>query len=89
MATEFALSIVAPDREVMAKPMRSIILPGEVGYLGIMAGHEPMVVSLKEGIIETEEPTGRRTSVQIGGGFAEITPSRVTILADSAVVQGA
>lgn len=86
MPGDFSLSVVAPDREVLSQPVKSVTLPGEMGYLGVLAGHEPMVVGLKEGLVQVEDSSGRTSTVKIGGGFVEITSNRVTILADSAEV---
>lgn len=87
MPSEFSLSVVAPDREVLSQSVRGVTLPGELGYLGVLAGHEPMVVALKEGQVVVEDSSGRTSTVTIGGGFVEITGDRVTILADSAQTQ--
>jgi F-type H+-transporting ATPase subunit epsilon len=83
MAT-FDLAIVAPDREVFAEPVTSVIAPGQAGYLGVLPGHEPTVVELRAGLVEYTQADGGRHFVVISGGFAEITQARVTVLADAA-----
>lgn len=84
MAKNFQLAIVAPDRSVMDEPVQSVVVPGAAGYLGVLAGHLPMVAALKPGIVEYLGQNNQRQYVAVGGGFAEVTPNRVTILADSA-----
>ena len=49
---EFHLSVVAPDRSVVEESVQSVTLPGVAGYLGVLAGHEPLVVALKPGVLE-------------------------------------
>ena len=85
MAKDFTLSVVAPDRSVVEEKTPSVIVPGVGGYFGIWAGHEPLISAISAGVLEYDEPgTGNRHFVAIGGGFAEITPDHVTILADTA-----
>lgn len=84
MATDFQLSIVAPDRSVLDEPVQSVIAPGSEGYFGVLAGHMPFIAALRPGIIEYSDGKTGTSHVAIGGGFAEVTPDRVTILADSA-----
>src|SRR5689334_10468101 len=85
MAKDFTLSVVAPDRSVVEERAASVVAPGTHGYFGVWGGHEPMITSISTGVLEYDEPgTGNRHYVAVGGGFAEITPERVTILADSA-----
>ena len=85
MPKDFALNVVAPDRSVVEDRASSIVAPGISGYFGVWAGHEPLISAISPGVLEYDEPgTGNRHYVAIGGGFAEIMPDRVTILADTA-----
>jgi F-type H+-transporting ATPase subunit epsilon len=84
MAVEFILAVAAPDREVLDAPVIAVNAPGVAGYFGVLAGHEPTVAALKPGLVEYVEPNGTRHFVNIAGGFAEVTSTRVTILADAA-----
>lgn len=84
MAAEFLLSVVTPDRSVFEDSVQAVTLPGLQGYLGVWAGHEPAVVALKPGLLEYIDRTSNRHVVNVTGGFAEITGTRVTVLADAA-----
>jgi F-type H+-transporting ATPase subunit epsilon len=84
MAKEFALSVVAPDREVVAESVTSVIAPGLSGYFGVQAGHLPLVAALKPGLLEYLDPNGTRHFVYVGGGFVEVKNDRMTVLADEA-----
>jgi F-type H+-transporting ATPase subunit epsilon len=84
MAREFSLSVVAPDKSVVEETVTSVVAPGTAGYLGVLVGHEPLIASLKPGLVEYLDPAGVRHFVYIGGGFAEVAPDRVTVLADEA-----
>ena len=84
MAKEFALSVVAPDREVVAENVTSVIAPGTSGYFGVMADHLPLVAALKPGLLEYLDAHNQRHFVYVGGGFVEIKSNRMTVLADEA-----
>jgi F-type H+-transporting ATPase subunit epsilon len=84
MAREFTLSVVAPDRSVVEASVQSVVAPGVEGYFGVMAGHEPTIAALRPGILEYLDASNQRRYVYTGGGFAEVTGERVTILADDA-----
>src|SRR6185312_7542527 len=62
----------------------SIVAPGIEGYFGVMAGHVPIITALKPGLLEYSDPSTNRHYVYIGGGFAEVQGSNVTIIADEA-----
>jgi len=84
MAREFALAVVAPDRAVVETTAVTVIVPGVEGYFGVMAGHMPLIAALRAGVLEYQDSTGRRHYVAMGGGFAEVSGDRVTVLADEA-----
>ncbi len=84
MAT-FQLSVVAPDRTVFEDQVTSVILPGVEGYLGVMSGHEPMLLALRTGIIEYDDANRQRNFVTVTGGFVEISESKVIVLAQDAI----
>jgi len=87
MPSEFSLAVVAPDREVLEISATSVILPGALGYFGVYGGHEPMIVALSEGNMTYVETNGFPKELSIRGGFAEVTQTRVTVLADSVPIQ--
>jgi F-type H+-transporting ATPase subunit epsilon len=77
------LAIVTPSRAFVQTEADSVVAPGSEGELGILPGHAPLLVALKPGVVRYTEG-GRTSRVAIGGGFAEVTQQRVTVLAPSA-----
>ena len=77
------LSIVTPTRSFVETDADSVVAPGSEGELGILPGHAPLLATLKPGVVRYSEG-GRTTRVAIGGGLAEVTQERVTVLAPSA-----
>ena len=84
MAKAFKLSVVAPDRTVYEGDVESAIVPAELGYMGVMYGHEASIVALKTGVVEFVDAANQRHYVSIGGGFLEVSGGSAIILADTA-----
>jgi F-type H+-transporting ATPase subunit epsilon len=61
-----------------------VTVPGTEGYMGVMAGHAPVVTTLRAGMIDVNAD-GRDDRYFIRGGFAEIGPAKITVLAEEAV----
>jgi len=59
-------------------------VPGTEGYMGVMAGHSPLVSTLRAGMIDMKDE-GQDTRYFIRGGFVEINPGKVTVLAEEAI----
>jgi F-type H+-transporting ATPase subunit epsilon len=83
MAETFALEIVTPERLVAKDHAEEIQIPGKSGYVGILAGHAPLITELDIGEISFRTTTGSEQLV-VAWGFAEILPEKVTILAETA-----
>lgn len=83
MAT-FQLEFVSPEKLLLSRPVEMATLPAAEGEMGVLPGHAPMIVALRGGVISVTENGLETEKLFVAGGFAEITPSRVTILADEA-----
>jgi F-type H+-transporting ATPase subunit epsilon len=83
MAGKLQLSVVTPERTVVETEADSVQLPGELGYLGILPGHAPLLTLLKPGVISWS-PAESEGAAAITGGFAEVAEDKVTVLADGA-----
>ena len=75
---------VSPERVLFSGDVDQVDLPGAEGDMGILAGHAPLVTSLRPGIV-TIYTGGAREPIVVVGGFAEVSPAGLTILADRAV----
>jgi F-type H+-transporting ATPase subunit epsilon len=75
---------VSPERVLFSGDVDQVDLPGAEGDMGILAGHAPLVTSLRPGIV-TIYNGGAREPIVVVGGFAEVSPAGLTILADRAV----
>jgi F-type H+-transporting ATPase subunit epsilon len=80
------LEFVSPERVLFSGDVDQVDLPGTEGDMGILAGHAPLVTTLRPGII-TIFNGGTRLPVVVIGGFAEVGPAGLTVLADKAVAR--
>jgi F-type H+-transporting ATPase subunit epsilon len=74
---------VSPERVLFSGEVDQVDLPGSEGDMGILPLHAPLVTTLRPGIV-TIFNQGRREAVVVVGGFAEMSPAGLTILADRA-----
>lgn len=84
MAT-FELELVSPEKLLLSRPVEMVIIPAAEGDMGVLPGHVPMIVTLRGGVISVRENGQETERMFVRGGFAEVGPTRVTVLADTAV----
>lgn len=85
MAETFQLEIVTPERKVVSEQVEEVQLPGRKGYLGILAGHAPLITELAAGEITYKKPGDAQvTRLAVAWGFAEVLPNKTTMLAEVA-----
>jgi F-type H+-transporting ATPase subunit epsilon len=82
MAT-FHFDLVSPEKLVLSGEVDQVDVPGAEGDFGVLAGHAPLVAMLKPGILVIHEG-GQKRRIVVTGGFAEVNPQGLTILADVA-----
>lgn len=85
MAEKFTFEVVSPERLLLSTQVDMAEIPAEDGDMGVLAGHSPMMVALRGGKIRTHENGQVTRTLFVGGGFAEVTPTSCTVLADDAV----
>ena len=83
MAT-FHFDLVSPEKLLFAGDVAQVDLPGSEGDMGVLAGHAPLVTALRPGILVVYRDGGA-LRVVVNGGFAEVGPAGLTVLADMAV----
>lgn len=82
MAT-FHFDLVSPEKIAFSGEVEQVDLPGSEGDFGILAGHSPMVATLRPGIMIVTAG-GKQQRVVVLGGLAEVSAKGLTVLADSA-----
>jgi F-type H+-transporting ATPase subunit epsilon len=81
--TNLKMEIVTPDRKVLGKEIKSLVVPASDGYVGILPGHAPLVTSLGIGVLNYKSDE-ENDLIAISGGFMEVSENKISIMADTA-----
>lgn len=84
MADTLHFSLVSPERELFSGDVKQVDAPGVEGEFGVLPKHAPFMTVLKPGVVRIHEDSGV-TPVFVRGGFADVTPAGLTILAEEAI----
>lgn len=84
MAEPFPFELVAPERLLFSGQVEAVIVPSIEGDMTVLAHHAPVMAVIKPGVITVEE-AGRAQQIFVRGGFADVRPDGLTILAEHAV----
>ncbi len=82
------VEIVSPEKLLLSREVDMVVMPATDGDLAAMRDHAPMITTLRGGVITLHEGGRVTDRFYVAGGFAELTPERCTILADTAVPVG-
>ena len=85
MAEPLHFDLVSPERLLLSEEVESVVVPGAEGYFTVLARHAPLMATLKPGLIEVRNLGGGTQKIFVRGGFADVNPSGLTILADQAI----
>ena len=83
MADQIDLEIATPERLLVKEQVNEIQIPGKEGYLGILPGHAPLLSQLGTGFL-SYTAGNRKRYLSIHGGFVEVLPNQVRVLANIA-----
>jgi F-type H+-transporting ATPase subunit epsilon len=84
VAAKISFDLVSPEKLLLSAEADMVTVPGTEGYMGVMAGHSPVVTTLRAGMIDVNAD-GWDDRYFIRGGFAEIGPAKITVLAEEAI----
>ena len=86
MADKIHFDLVSPERMLLSEDVDMVTLPGTEGYMGVLAGHAPVLTSLRAGVIEVKGGETADIKLFVRGGFAEIDAKKVVVLAEEAIL---
>ena len=84
MVEKLFLEVVTPQKAIVSEEVEIVVAPGSEGEFGALKGHTTFLTSLKVGTLRYKDVNGKERYLFINGGFAEVLPDKVTILAESA-----
>lgn len=83
----FDFELVSPERKLMSEKAWQVTIPGYEGDFGVRAGHSALVSNIRAGVVEIITKQGDvPTKIFIAGGFADVTASNCTVLAEEAIM---
>ncbi len=85
MADKITFDLVSPEQLLLSEDADMVTIPGTEGVMGVMAGHMPLITTLKPGVISVDGGAQANQRFVVLGGFAEVTQTKVTVLAEEAI----
>ena len=83
MAATFKFELVTPERVLMSSDVSEVLVPGADGDFTVFAGHAPVISTLRPGVIVAKDGS-KATRLYVRGGFCEVAPDSLTVLAEQA-----
>ena len=81
----FHFELVSPDKLVFSGVARSVLVPGNEGDFVVLKDHAPVMASLRPGVVAYEDEQGKQTRIFVRGGFADVSPAGLILLAETAI----
>lgn len=87
MAETFRFELVSPEEKLISEDVVMVTVPGEEGVFGVLAGHSPVLSSLRMGVVDVRKGAinDNPRRVFVAGGFADVGTAHCTVLAEEAV----
>jgi|SRR5215469_10345598 len=85
MADKIAFDLVSPERLLLSEEAEMVTVPGTEGEFGVLSGHMPLISTLRPGVINVQGATLGDARFFVLGGFAEVNPEKITVLAEEAI----
>jgi F-type H+-transporting ATPase subunit epsilon len=81
----FHFELVSPEKLVFSGEVEAVVVPGAEGEFTVLKDHAPLIATMKPGVVVIDETPTKKQRLFVPGGFAEVAPSGLTILADQAL----
>ena len=85
MADILKFELVSPERLLSSGDVQQVVVPGTEGEFTVLVNHAPVLSTLKPGVVTVTDESGNAERIFVRGGFAEVNPAGLTILAEEAV----
>ncbi|HWM30681.1 MAG TPA: F0F1 ATP synthase subunit epsilon [Methyloceanibacter sp.] len=85
MSDPFKFELVSPERLLVSGEVEQVLVPGAEGDMTVLAHHAPVLTTLKPGVLDIGYPGGEHQRFFLRGGFAEVNPAGLIVLAETAI----
>jgi len=85
MSKTFQFDLVAPEAVLASEEAVMVVVPGEAGDFGVLADHAPLLSSIRPGIVSVHTPSGEVKKIFVAGGFADVSGTLCSVLAEEAI----
>jgi F-type H+-transporting ATPase subunit epsilon len=85
MADTIHFDLVSPEQLLLSEDVTMVTLPGTDGDFGVLAGHAPVISTLRPGVVEVKGGESGDLRLFVRGGFAEVDPKKIVVLAEEAI----
>jgi len=86
MAQQIHFELVSPERLLLSEHVEMVVVPGSEGDFGVLADHAPMLSTIRPGVLAVYHKGRVVERIFVAGGFAEVTETTLTVLAEEAIV---
>lgn len=80
----FHFELVSPEKLLFSGEVESVVVPGSEGEFTVLTGHASVMSTLRPGVVAILEAAGKSQRLFVRGGFADVAPTGLTILAEQA-----
>ena len=81
----FKFELVSPEQLLLSQDVRQVLVPGTEGNFTVLPGHAPVLSTLRPGVLDMLDEQGREERIYVRGGFAEVNPMGLIVLAEVAI----
>ena len=85
MAELFKFELVSPEDLLLSQDVQQVLVPGTEGNFTVLPGHAPVLSTMRPGVLDVVDESGREERIYVRGGVAEVNPNGLTVLAEEAV----
>ena len=85
MADTFTFELVSPERLLVSGEATQVVVPGSEGDFAVLPNHAPVMSTLKPGVLAISMQSEGESRIFVRGGFAEVGPTSLTVLAEQAI----
>ena len=85
MAGTIKFELVTPERMALSQDATQVVVPGLEGDFTVLPGHAPVISALRPGVVDATLPDASKARIFVKGGFVEVDPQQLTILAERAL----